>query len=111
MPSALKAETTFQEDFLGPYVKDLAAVVDMEIIRSAAVKIGVDPLGGASVHYWEPIRDYYGIDLTVVNPTVDPTFRFMTLDHDGQDPHGLLQSLCHGRSGCIKKPLRPGLRQ
>jgi len=82
--SALKAETTFQEDFLGPYVKDLAAVVDMEIIRSAAIKVGVDPLGGASVHYWEPIRDFYGIDLTVVNATVDPTFRFMTLDHDGQ---------------------------
>ena len=82
--SALKAETTFQEDFLVPYVKDLAAVVDMEIIRSAAIKVGVDPLGGASVHYWEPIRDFYGIDLTVVNPTVDPTFRFMTLDHDGK---------------------------
>ena len=82
--SALKAETTFQEDFLGPYVKDLAAVVDMEIIRAAAIKVGVDPLGGASVHYWEPIRDFYGIDLTVVNATVDPTFRFMTLDHDGQ---------------------------
>jgi phosphoglucomutase len=82
--SALEAETTFQEDFLEPYVTDLASVVDMEIIRSAGVKVGVDPLGGASVHYWEPIRDFYGIDLTVVNSTVDPTFRFMTLDHDGQ---------------------------
>jgi len=82
--SALKADTTHTEDFVLPYVKDLASVIDMEYIRSSGVKIGVDPLGGASVGYWEPIRKQYGINLTVVNPTVDPTFRFGTVDHDGK---------------------------
>jgi phosphoglucomutase len=71
-------------DFMSAYVKDLANVLDMEAIRASGLKLGVDPLGGAAVHYWEPIRDIYGIDLVVVNPRVDPTFRFMTVDHDGK---------------------------
>ncbi len=69
---------------MGPYVEALASVIDMDAIREAGVRIGVDPLGGASLPYWEPIRERYGLDLTVVNPKVDPTFAFMTLDHDGQ---------------------------
>ncbi len=56
----------------------------MEAIRAPGLKLGVDPLGGAAVHYWQPIADTYGLDITVTNPAVDPTFRFMTLDHDGQ---------------------------
>jgi phosphoglucomutase len=82
--SALKAATTHLYDFLMPYVKDLANVIDIECIRSAGVRLGADPLGGASVHYWEPIKEIYGLDISVVNSTVDPTFSFMTLDHDGK---------------------------
>jgi phosphoglucomutase len=82
--SALKASTTHTDDFVMPYVKDLASVLDMEAIRSAGVKLGVDPLGGASVHYWEPIKEVYGLNITVVNPVVDPRFAFMTVDHDGK---------------------------
>jgi phosphoglucomutase len=81
---ALAAETTREEDFLGPYVEDLASVVDMEAIRGSGVRIGVDPLGGAAVDYWPRIAERYGLDLTVTNPVQDPTFRFMTLDHDGK---------------------------
>jgi len=82
--SALKAATTHQHDFVLPFVEDLKAVVDMETIRAAGVKIGIDPLGGAAVAYWEPVQRVYGLNLTVVNKVVDPTFRFMTLDHDGK---------------------------
>ncbi|MFH0813122.1 MAG: phosphoglucomutase (alpha-D-glucose-1,6-bisphosphate-dependent) [Pseudomonadota bacterium] len=82
--SAFKATTTHEEDFILPYVKDLADVIDMEAIRSAGVKVGIDPLGGASVGYWGPVKHHFGIELTVVNPNVDPTFRFMTVDHDGK---------------------------
>ena len=71
-------------DFVEPYVDDLASVIDMEAIRAAGLKLGVDPLGGAAVHYWQPIADTYGLDITVTNPAIDPTFRFMTLDHDGK---------------------------
>jgi phosphoglucomutase len=81
---ASKAETTYARDLAAPYIDDLAKVIDMKTIKDSGVRIGVDPLGGASVHYWEPIKAKYGIDLTVVNKTVDPTFRFMTVDHDGQ---------------------------
>jgi len=81
---AIKAPTTHAYDFIKPYVNDLRSVVDMEAIKSSGVKIGVDPLGGASVAYWEPIRELYEIDVTVVNPKVDPQFAFMTCDHDGQ---------------------------
>jgi phosphoglucomutase len=81
---ALRAPTTREHDFVGPYVADLAHVVDMEAIAGAKLKIGVDPLGGASVDYWAPIAERYRIDLDVVNPVVDPTFSFMTLDKDGK---------------------------
>jgi len=72
------------EDFILPYVEDLRNVVDMQAIRDAGLKLAVDPLGGAFVHYWEPINQVYGLDITVVNPSVDPTFSFMTVDHDGR---------------------------
>jgi len=82
--SAIKASTTHAEDFVTPYLMDLPNVVDLEAIRSAGVKIGVDPLGGAAVAYWQPLAERYGLDITVVNPKVDPTFGFMTVDHDGK---------------------------
>src|SRR6516165_5663575 len=81
---AFKAATTRQEDFVLPYVKDLRNVVDMEAIRAAGLKLGVDPLGGAFAPYWEPINSVYGLDIVVVNSKLDPTFSFMTLDHDGK---------------------------
>jgi len=81
---ALASATTSQIDFVEPYVADLGAVVDMEAIRAAKLKIGVDPLGGAAVAYWEPIAARYGLDLEIVNRTVDPAFAFMSLDHDGK---------------------------
>jgi phosphoglucomutase len=82
--TAIKAASTHQEDFVLPYVNDLRNVVDMEVIRTAGLKLGVDPLGGAAVHYWAPINEIYGLNIHVVNPEVDPTFRFMTVDHDGK---------------------------
>ena len=82
--TALKADTTHQEDFVLPYVNDLRNVVDMDAIRAAGLKLAVDPLGGAAVHYWEPINAIYKLDIAVVNPKVDPTFSFMTVDHDGK---------------------------
>ena len=81
---ALAAATTGRYDFLGTYVDDLPAVLDLAAIRDAGVRIGADPLGGASVAYWGEIADRHGLDLTVVNPQVDPTWRFMTLDGDGK---------------------------
>ena len=82
--TALRLSTTHQHDFLNDYVNDLANVIDMDSIRGAKVSMGVDPLGGAGVHYWGRIAERYGLDLTVVNEAVDPTFRFMTMDWDGQ---------------------------
>ena len=96
---ALRASTTHQHDFLNTYVGDLGSVIDMNAIRDANIRMGVDPLGGAGVHYWSAIAGRYGLNLTVVNEIVDPTFRFMTLDWDGRirmDPsspyamHGLI---------------------
>ena len=81
---ALQSASTHQEDFVLPYVRDLNSVVDMDSIRGAHLKIGVDPLGGAARPYWEPINSIYGLDIVVVNPTIDPTFSFMTVDHDGK---------------------------
>ena len=81
--AAINADTTHQEDFILPYVEDLRNVIDMDVIRAAGIKLGVDPLGGAAVHYWEPINALYELDIAVVNPRVDPTFSFMTVDHDG----------------------------
>ncbi|MBI3595910.1 MAG: alpha-D-glucose phosphate-specific phosphoglucomutase [Nitrospirae bacterium] len=82
--TAIKAENIRQEDFLLPYVNDLRNVIDMDAIRGAGLKLAVDPLGGAAAPYWEPINAVYGIDIAVVNPVIDPTFSFMTVDHDGR---------------------------
>ena len=81
---AIQSATTHQEDFILPYVRDLKNVVDMEAIRSAHLKLGVDPLGGTSLPYWEPINSIYGLDIVVTNKVIDPTFSFMTVDHDGK---------------------------
>jgi phosphoglucomutase len=81
--NAMRTNTTHEEDFLQPYVDDLRNVIDMDAIRGAGLALAVDPLGGAAVHYWEPINRVYGLDIAVVNPRVDPTFSFMTVDHDG----------------------------
>jgi phosphoglucomutase len=78
------AATTHRHDYVGSYVSDLGSVVDMEVIRGANLKIGVDPLGGAGVAYWQPIVEHYGVQVEVVNNTVDPTFGFMSLDWDGK---------------------------
>jgi phosphoglucomutase len=82
--TAVKAGTTHQEDFVIPYVNDLRNVIDMGAIRAAGLRMAVDPLGGAAVHYWAPINEIYGLNIEVVNPKVDPTFSFMTVDHDGK---------------------------
>jgi phosphoglucomutase len=82
--AAIKAASTHQEDFVVPYIRDLGNVVDMEAIRAAGLKLAVDPLGGAARPYWEPINAVYHLDIVVVNPNIDPTFSFMTVDHDGQ---------------------------
>jgi len=81
---ALRAPTTHRHDYLSAYITDLANVIDMDAIRAAKISMGVDPLGGAGIHYWGPIAEHYGLNLTVVNEAVDPTFRFMTVDWDGQ---------------------------
>ena len=81
---ALRASTTHRHDYLNAYVNDLGNVIDLDVIRQAKISLGVDPLGGAGVHYWGPIAERYGLNLTVVNEVVDPTFRFMTVDWDGQ---------------------------
>jgi phosphoglucomutase len=81
---ARKLACVHRTDYIGPYVADLAEVVDMDAIRGSGVKIGIDPLGGAAVHYWQPIIERYGLDATIVSDAVDPTFRFMTVDWDGK---------------------------
>ena len=81
---ARKSSCVHRHNYVGPYVADLASVVDMEEIRSSGVRIGIDPLGGASVHFWQPIIERYGIAATVVSDVIDPTFRFMTADWDGK---------------------------
>jgi len=82
--TAITAATTHEQDFILPYVQDLRSVVDMDAIRAAGLTLGVDPLGGAARPYWEPINSLYKVDVTVVNPAIDPTFSFMTVDHDGK---------------------------
>ena len=81
---AIKAASTHEDDLVLPYVEDLKHVVDMEAIRAAGLTLGVDPLGGAALPYWEPINAIYKLHIAVVNPTIDPTFSFMTVDHDGK---------------------------
>jgi phosphoglucomutase len=83
-PAALAAETTRDVELIQPYVDDLESIIDFDVIRSSGLRIGVDPLGGASLPYWEPIAKKYGLNLTVVNRAVDPRFAFMTVDHDGK---------------------------
>ncbi len=94
---ALQAATTHRHDYLDAYVRDLDQVIDMAVIREAKIPLGVDPLGGAGVHYWPSIAHRYGLDLTVVNDAVDPTFRFMTVDWDGRvwttDKDGIVAAL------------------
>src|SRR5437899_1360017 len=80
----MRAATTHRHDYVRPYVDDLADVVDMEAIARAGLRLGVDPMGGANVAFWDPIAERYGLDLAVVNRTVDPTFAFMTVDKDGR---------------------------
>jgi phosphoglucomutase len=82
--NAIHAATTHQQDFVLDYVRDLKNVVDMDAIRGAKLKLGVDPLGGATHAYWEPINSIYGLDIAIVNTAIDPTFSFMTVDHDGK---------------------------
>jgi phosphoglucomutase len=97
---ALRSSTTHRHDFVNAYVNDLDNVLDMESIRGSKLRLGVDPLGGAGVHYWGPIAERYGLNLTVVNQVVDPTFRFMTVDWDGKirmDP-----SSPHAMQGLIR---------
>jgi len=84
LEKALKAATTHKYDYINPYVADLGNVINMDAIRNSNIRIGVDPLGGAGVHYWQPIADFYKLNMTVLNKDVDPTFRFMTVDWDGQ---------------------------
>jgi len=84
LEKALHAPTTHQADYVLPYVDDLGNVIDMKAIAAAGLKIGVDPMGGSGVSYWEPIAEKYGLNIEIVNPWVDPTFSFMTLDHDGK---------------------------
>jgi phosphoglucomutase len=81
---ALRAPTTQRHNYMESYINDLSNVIDMDVIKHANIKLGVDPLGGAGVHYWKPIAERYGLNLTVVNNSVDPTFRFMTIDWDGK---------------------------
>ena len=81
---ARSAATIRRYDYLGTYVDDLASVVDMDVVRNAGLKIGADPLGGASVAYWQPIQERHGVNVEVVNDAVDPTFRFMSVDWDGK---------------------------
>jgi phosphoglucomutase len=83
LAAAIKAGSTHQEDFIIPYVRDLRNVVDMDAIQGSGLRLGVDPLGGAARPYWEPIDSIYHLDITIVNPVIDPTFSFMTVDHDG----------------------------
>ena len=84
LEQALRSPTTHRHDYLGSYVADLGNVIDMEVIRAAGIRMGVDPLGGAGVHYWAPIAERYRLDLTVVSDVVDPTFSFMSVDWDGK---------------------------
>jgi phosphoglucomutase len=81
---ARQAAGIHEEDFVVPYVNDLCNVIDMDVIRDAGLKLAVDPLGGAAADYWGPINEVYGLDIDVVNPELDPTFKFMTVDHDGK---------------------------
>src|SRR5262249_4279831 len=81
---ARRVASIHQQDLVLPYVNDLRNVIDMDVIRDAGLKLAVDPLGGAAAQYWGPINEVYGLDIHVVNAELDPTFKFMTVDHDGK---------------------------
>jgi phosphoglucomutase len=104
--AALRTSTTHQEDFVLPYVRDLRNVVDMDIIRDARLKLAVDPLGGAALHYWEPINHLYRLEVSVVNPALDPTFSFMTVDHDGKIRMDCSSPYAMARLVALKKQYR-----
>ena len=107
---ALRAATTHRHDFLDAYVADLGSVIDMDAIRDAKIRIGVDPLGGAGVHYWARIAERYRLDLTVVSDEVDPTFRFMTRRLGRPHPHGSVVALRDAAPARPEGPLRHRLR-
>ena len=109
--AALKKPNTHQKNFANAYIADLGAVVNIDAIRNAKLKLGVDPLGGASVHYWEMIKSGYGLDLTIVNKTVDPTFSFMPVDHDGKIRMDCSSPFAMANLVKAEKRLRPRLRQ
>ena len=109
--AALKAATTHQQDFVLPYVEDLRNVVDMDAIRAAGLKLAVDPLGGAARPYWEPINAVYKLNITVVNPAIDPTFSFMTVDHDGKIRMDCSSPYAMARLVGLKDQYRRRLRQ
>ena len=108
---AMQAATTREYDYVTPYVADLDNVVDMDAIANAGLKIGVDPMGGAGIAYWEPIAEMYGLDMEVVNPYVDPTFSL----HDGgqrrQNSDGLLVAVRDGEPDRLERSLRHRLWQ
>ena len=93
---ALAAGTTHRHDYITAYVNDLGNVIDFAPLAGTTLKLAVDPLGGAGVYYWPRIAEKYKLALEILNPYVDPTFRFMTLDWDGKHSHGLFLALRHG---------------
>ncbi|MEZ4867469.1 MAG: phosphoglucomutase (alpha-D-glucose-1,6-bisphosphate-dependent) [Caldilineaceae bacterium] len=101
LAKALQAPTTHDHDYIAPYVNDLINVIDMEAVAASGIKIGADPMGGAGIHYWDPIAERYGLELEVVNRRVDPTFAFMTVDHDGKirmdcsSPYAMASLIAH----------------
>ena len=99
---AFAATTTHRHDFLTAYVEDLHNVIDMNAIRESGISVGVNPLGGAGVHYWEPIAKQYGLNLKVVNESVDPTFRFMILGLGWKNSHGSVLGIRHAAIDCIE---------
>ena len=110
LQQALRSPTTHRHDFIDAYVGDLGNVIDMSAIRDAKIRMGVDPLGGAGVHYWAPIAERYGLDLTVVSDEVDPTFRFMTRRLGRQDPHGSVLVVCDAALDRAEGSLRHRVR-
>ena len=107
---ALRSATTHRHDYLNTYVADLGNVIDMVAIRDSKVRLGVDPLGGAGVHYWAPIAEHYGLDLTVVSDVVDPTFSFMTRRLGRPHSHGSLIALCDAATHRAQGPFRYRIR-
>ncbi len=108
---AIRATSTHQEDFVMPFVRDLMNVVDMDAIRNARLKLGVDPLGGASLPYWDPINSIYGLEVEVVNRKIDPDLLIYDRGSRRQNPHGLFESLCHGPAGRVERSIPAGFRE